>query len=193
MDSYYQCRSDAIYYPNHKAYICGKTYGVDKLNLKIGAGAFIGAYCQPNANKQFKVFAKRTAKVEVFGRTFNLAHLEYLDHTSGNYLYHKVYVKLGSNVLKNTYRAYRINSCKNNDTTLCNSGAYSVFNLQFRIWVFVGIVDVYVRGSVSSRGDLDICICPSKLSACGSVVKPSLTLTIGGGASASLLVSHKSR
>ena len=190
--SYYQRRRDVINYPNHKAYIWGRTYGVDKLNLKIGAGAFIGAYCQSNANKRLKVFAKGAAKVEVFGRTYNLAHLEYSDRTSGNYLYHKVYVKLGSNVLKNTYRAYRISSCKNNDITLWNSGPYTVFYLRFRIWVFVGTVGVYVRGSVSSRGDLGICTCPSKLSACGSV-KPSLSLTVSGGASASLLVSHESR
>ena len=190
--SYYQRRNDVINYPNHKAYIWGKTYGVDKLNLKIGAGAFIGAYCQSNANKRFKVFAKGAAKVEVFGRNYNLAHLEYSDHTSGNYLYHKVYVKLGSSVLKNTYRSEYIHSCKSNDITLWNSGAYTVFNLRFSIWVFVGTISVYVRGSVSSRGDLGICTCPSKLSACGSV-KPSLSLTVSGGASASLLVSHESR
>ena len=185
--SYFQRRNDVTTYPTHKAYIWGRTYGVDKLNLKVGAGTFIGAYCQINANKRFKVFVKGAAKVEVFGRTFNLAHLEYSDHTSGNYLHHKVYVRLGSNVIRNTYNSYPIGPCESNNRNLWNSGEYTVFNLQFNIWVFVGTVRVYIRGSVSSRGDLNLCTCPSNASACGDV-KPSLSLRVGGGASVSLLV-----
>ena len=189
--SYSQRRSDVTTYPYHRAYIWGRSYGVDKLSLKVGAGAFIGAYCQTNANKRFKAFAKGAAKVQVFSRTFNLAHLEYSDHTPGNNsLYHKVYVKLGSNVIKNTYQSYYISSCQNNNINLWNSGEYTVFHLQFNIWVFVGTVGVYIRGSVSSRGDLNMCTCPAKLSACGNV-KPSLSVRVGGGASASLLVSHE--
>ena len=188
--SYSQRRYDVTTYPYHRAYIWGKTYGVDKLNLKVGVGAFIGAYCATNANKRFKVFAKGAAKVEVFGRTFDLAHLEYSDHTSGNnYLYHKVYVKLGWKVIKNTYKRYYISSCQRYDKNLWQSGEYTVFNLKFGISVFVGKINVYIRGSISSRGDLTMCTCPSKVSACGNV-KPSLSLRVTGGASASLLVSH---
>ena len=189
--SYSQRRNDVATYPNHKACIWGKSYGVDKLNLQVGTGAFVGAYCQINANKRFKIFVKAAAKVEVFGRTFNLAHLEYSDHTSGNgYLYHKVYVKLGSNVIKNTYNSYHIGPCQSNNKNLWNSGEYTVFHLEYNIWVFVGTVGVYIRGSVSSRGDLNMCTCPAKVSACGDV-KPSLSVRVGGGASASFLVSHE--
>ena len=189
--SYSQRRHDVTTYPNHKAYIWGKTYGIDKLNLKVGAGAFIGAYCKPNADKRFKAFVKGAAKVEVFGRTFNLAHLEYSDYTSNNHLYHRVYVKLGSYVVKDISTSYYIGSCHENHKNLWVTGQYSVFYLKFHIPVFVGCVSVYIRGYVSSRGDVNLCACPSKVSACGNV-EPSLSLRVGGGASASLLVSHKS-
>ena len=190
--SYSQRRSDVTTYPYHRAYILGKPYGIDKLNLKVGVGVFIGAYCKTNASKRFKVFAKGVVKLKIFRKTFNPVHLEYSDHTPGNNsLYHKVYVKLGSNVIKNTYKSYYINSsCQSNKKNLWKSGEYTVFNLQFNIWVFVGTVGVYIRGSVSSRGDLNMCTCPAKVSACGDV-KPSLSVRVGGGASASLHVSHK--
>ena len=185
--SYSQRRSDVTTYPYHRAYIWGKTYGVDKLSLKVGAGAFIGASCY----KRFKVFAKGAAKAEVFGRTFNLAHLEYSDYTSNNYLYHRVYVKLGSHVAKNVFTSKYIGYCHNNQKNLWSTSEYQVFDLRFDIFVFVGTIGVYIRGYVSSRGDLNLCACPSKVSACGNV-EPSLSLRVGGGASASLLVSHKS-
>ena len=201
--SYSQRRGDVLTYPYHKAYIWGKTYGVDKLNVKVGAGGFVGVggfngaggvpifYYLINANKRTKVFAKAVAKLQVFWRSFSLVNLEYSDRTSGdNALYKNVFVKLGSNVIKNIYKSYTINSCKNNNENLWNSGEYTVFHLKFNIWVFVGTIGVYLRGSVSSRGDLNLCICPAKESACGNVV-PTLTARVSGGASASLLVSYK--
>ena len=187
--SYSQRRSDVITYPHHRAYIWGKTYGVDKLNLKVGVGAFIGAYCQPNADKGFKVFAKGAAKAEVFGRTFNLAHLEYSEYTSNNYLYHRVYVKLGSHVAKNIITSYNISSCHKYQKNLWSTSKYQVFNLKFNIFVFVGSIGVHIRGYVSSHGDLNLCACPSKVIACGNV-EPSLSLHIYGGATVLLLVSH---
>ena len=59
------------------------------------------------------------------------------------------------------------------------------------IFVFVGSIGVYIRGYVSSCGDVNLCAYPSKVSTCGNV-EPSLSLRVSGGASASLLVSHKS-
>ena len=188
--SYSQRRYDVTTYPYHKAYIWGRTYGVDKLNLKVGAGAFIGAYCQLNGDKRFKAFAKAAAKVEVFGKNLNLAHLEYSDYTSNNYLYHKVYVKFGWNVAKSVFTSYYIGSCHNYQNNLWSTGEYKLFDLRFNIFVFVGSVGVYIRGYVSSRGDLNLCACPSKVSACGNV-EPSLSLRVSGGAQASLLVSDK--
>jgi len=185
--SYSQRRSDVTTYPYHRAYIWGRTLGVDKLNLKVGAGAFIGAYCTSSTTKRLKAFAKGAATVQIFGRTYRIAHLEYSDRTSGNYLYHRVYVRLGSRTYTNVNRRYYLGSCRRQSYPLWNTGTYTVFNLKFNIFVFVGSIGVYVRGSVSSRGDARICACPSTVRACADI-KPSLTLTVAGGASASLLV-----
>ena len=182
--SHSQRKSDVTTYPSHNAYIWGNSYGVDKLSLKVGAGVFIGFNCQTNVSK---LFTKAVGKIEVFGRIFNLVHLEYSDQTSGNnYLYHKLYVKFGSNVIKNTYNSYYISSCQSNNRNLWNSGEYTVFHSQFNIWIFVGTVSVYNRGSVSSRGDVDLCTCPLKVY---GNLKPSFSVRVSGGASASLLVS----
>ena len=187
--SYSQRRDDVSSYPYHKAYIWGKKFGVDKLNLKVGVGAFIGAYCTSSTQKRLKAFAKGAAKVQVFGRTYNIAHLEYLDYTSGDYLYHRVYVKLGWRVFTNIKRNYYLGSCRSQSYPLWNTGEFTVFNLRFDIFVYVGTIGIYIRGSVSSTGDASICTCPSTVRACADV-KPSLTLKVSGGASASLLVCN---
>ena len=62
--SYSQRRSDVTNYPNHRAYIWGKTFGVDKLNMKVGVGAFAGIYINPTIVR-FKFYAKAVAKVNV--------------------------------------------------------------------------------------------------------------------------------
>ena len=98
---------------------------------------------------------------------------------------------MGSHVAKNVFTSRYIGSCHKNQKNLWSTSEYQVFDLRFDIFVFVGTIGVYVRGYVSSRGDLNLCACPSKVSACGNV-EPSVSLRVGGGASASLLVSHKS-
>ena len=80
-----QRRDDVRSYPTHKAYIWGHKYGIKQLNLKVGAGAFVGAYCD-KTNNHLKVFGKALAKLHVLGSDINIAHFEYSDYTSGNYL-----------------------------------------------------------------------------------------------------------
>ena len=99
-----------------------------------------------------------------------------------------MYVKLGSHTFTNIDRRYDV-PCKTLSNTLWNTGEFTVFNLKFNIFVSVGTIGVYIQGSVSSRGDAGICVCPATLRACADVT-PSLALTVGGGASASLLVCY---
>ena len=91
--------------------------------------------------------------------------------------------------MKDVYTSYYIGSCYKSQKNLWVTGQYKFFNLKFHIPVYVGLVSVYIRGYVSSRGDINLCACPSKVSACGNM-KSSLSLYIYGGASASLLVRH---
>ena len=81
--SYSQRKSDVINYPLHKAYIYGKTFGVDKLNMKVGAGAFAGINLN-STSFGFKFFVKAVAKVYVFGLPFNVLDMEASGNTLGN-------------------------------------------------------------------------------------------------------------
>ena len=185
--SYSQRKDDVTNYPHNEACIWGKTYGVDKLNVKVGAGVFIGT---DNTYNYFRVYAKGVARMRIFGRTHDFANLEYSDYTTRSELFNRIYLKLGAFVAKSDFGSIKIGSCNNINKNLWNTGVYTVFNSRFRIFVFVGTLSVYLRGSISSRADIDLCVCPSKVYASGNV-DPSLSLRVNGGASASLLVSHK--
>jgi len=184
--SYSQRRSDVRNHPYHKAYIWGKTFGISKLNLKMGAGVFAGAYWS-GSTKRLKLYAKAAARAHVLGRTYTIADLEYADYTSGYTLYHKVYLKLGSSVRTNVNYQYDL-SCRNWRRNLWSSRDYTVFTYRYSIWVYVASIDFRVRGTVSTSGDAGVCLCPLDLRACANVV-PSVTLRVSGGASAGLLVS----
>ena len=96
---------------------------------------------------------------------------------------------MGAFVAKSDFGSIKIYSCNNINKNLWNTGVYTVFNSKFRIFVFVGTLSVYLRGYISSRADIDLCLCPSKVYASGNV-EASLNLQVNGGASASLLVRH---
>jgi len=186
--SYSQRRSDVSHYPYHKAYIWERSFGADKLRLKVGAGAFVGVDCRSSSQRRLKAFVKGVATTKVFGKTYSIARLEYSDQTSGRILNHRVYVKLGSRTFVNFNKKYT-SPCRSLSRPLWNTGKFTVFNIKFNIFVYVGTIGVYIRGTVSSRGDAGICACPTTLRACADV-KPSVTLTVSGGASASLLVCY---
>ena len=183
--SSFQRRYDVITYPIHKAYLWGDKYGVSKLNLKVGVGAFAGAYCGGHAIR-LKIFAKGITELYVLGKTYKIAHLEYSDYTSGDKLVHKVYVKLGRSVHKNVYEKYDL-SCKNSRTTLWDTSA-TIFNFRIPFFVYVATIHFFIRGTVSTTGTAGVCMCPLELKACANI-KPSVHLRVTGGAEASLLVS----
>lgn len=187
--SYSQRRYDVSLYPYHKAYIWTDSYGVSNLKVKVGAGAFGGAYYSSNYNKRAKIFGKYTSKVELFGRTLNVATLEYSDATSGSYLSRRKYAKFGSYYTSKSY-GYSLGTTCRDDSTILWDTSSQVFYEYFPIFVYVGNVGVYLTGSCGSSGVLSakVCACSNVVHSRGNV-KLAATLTVGGGASASLLVS----
>ena len=182
--SYSRRRSDVLAYPAHKAYIWGQEYGVSKLKCKVGVGAFVGAYCG-GTTKRFKIFAKAVTKVHVFGKDYPIGHLEYADYTTANYLYHKVYLKLGSNVLININNRYDL-SCRSSRRTLWDR-TRTIFNFRYSYFIVVASLTFSVRGTANTRSTADVCMCPLTLTACANL-RPSITLSVTGGAEAGLLV-----
>ena len=178
-------RRDVVNYPTHKAYIWGREHGVSKLKYKVGVGAFVGAYCGGTTNR-FKNFAKAVTKAHVFGKVYNIGHLEYADYTSGNYLYHKVYLKLRSNVIININNRYDL-SCRSSRKTLWNT-TRNIFEFQHLYFIYVASLTYNVRGIADTRSTAGVCMCPLNLTACANL-SLSITLRVTGGAEAMLLVS----
>ena len=183
--SHSQRRSDVLTYPTHKAYIWGNKYGVSKLNCQVGVGAFVGAYCGGTTNR-FKIFGKAVTKVYVFGKSYTIGHLEYSDYTSGSYLYHKVYLRLGSSVIININNRYDL-SCRSSQRTLWDT-TRTVFDFRYPYYIVVASLTFSVRGTANTRSTAGVCMCPLSLTACANL-RPSITLRVTGGAEARLLVS----
>ena len=184
--SYSQRRSDVLTYPTHKAYIWGDKHGISKLNLKLGVGTFVGAYCGGTTNR-LKVFGKAATKVHVLGTDYTIAHLEYSDHTDATTLYHKVYVKMGSTVLKNINYRYDL-SCRSSQQTLWDTSR-TVFDRSFSYFIYVGTLTFSIRATASTTGTAGVCMCPTTLTTCVNL-RPSVTLRITGTGQVEFLVSH---
>ena len=188
--SHYQRKSDVINYPYHKAYIWGRTFGVDNLNLKVGAGAFTGINISW-ANAGFKFFVKAVAKVDVFGITINVVDIEASSYTSKQTLSYKLYLKLGTRVEKNDNKIIKLSvDLIKNTTNIARSR--DIFYLRWPIFVYIGTVNVYIRGTVSSEMDIGICASlsiPPPTAKGDANTKVSINLRVTGGAYASLLVS----
>jgi len=182
---YSQRQQDVMTYPVHKAYIWGKNLGVSKLELKMGAGAFIGAGCSGS-----KIFARAAAKVKVWSKTFDVAELEYSDIYTENTAHHRVYVKLGSTTYKNVDTSANISACDKDIRyeVLWSTSRRRIFGFSFDIFIFVGTLGVSLSGTVRSNANASLCLCPQYLRACVDVM-PSATLRVEGSGRASLLVS----
>ena len=180
-----QRRNDVQAYPTHKAYIWSDTHGISRLNLKAGVGAFVGAYCRGTTN-QLKVFGKAVAKVHVLGEDYNVAHLEYSDGTSGDSLYHRVYVTLGNSVIRNIYTRYTV--CRSSQATLWDR-TKTVFDRSFSYFVYVATISFTIRARASTTGTAGVCMCPLTLRACVNL-RLSVNLRITGGGQVNFAVSY---
>jgi len=67
------CRADVINYPQHRAYIIGKTFGARFLNVQFAGGIFLGAseHCD-----NLKAFGGGSGKVTIFGETGTIFAVE---------------------------------------------------------------------------------------------------------------------
>ena len=189
--SYSQRRSDVINYPSHKAYIYAKTFGVDKMEMKVGAGAFAGINVNIT-NAGFKLFAKAAAKVSVFGRTIDVVDIEVSSYALQNILAYKLYLKLGTSVQLNENKKIELKVDLVKYTTNVVK-SIEIFHLRWPIFVYVGTLNVYIKGTVSIELNSGVCASMSflPLTVKGNAdAKLSLNLRITGGAYASLVVNY---
>ena len=182
--NYEQRRHDVMTYPVHKAYIWGKRLGVSKLELRMGAGAFIGAGCNGS-----KIFARAAAKVKVWSKIFPVAQLEYTDIYTDDTAHHRVYVKLGSKVYKDVNKVTNASACDEDirSKILWQTERRRIFSFGFDIFIFVGSLGASISGTVRSNANATLCLCPQYLRACADIT-PTATLRVEGSGRASLLV-----
>lgn len=188
--SLYERRNDVTMYPDHRAYIWGKTFGGSKLNLKVGAGAFAGLYLSSTTIRG-KFFSRVVAKVNVFGISINVVDILSNSNVSNGIQINKIYVKQGNSVSKNSNKQIKLDSNPTRDTTPL-SDSKKIFHKSWPIFVYVGTLHVYIEGALTYGVNLGTYASTSypPPTVEGSIsAKFSFGLRVSGGTYATLLVS----
>ena len=180
--------SDVKTYQRHKAYIYGKTFGNDEVNLNIGAGVFLGISSDCN---NMKGFARACATVNVFDYSRDLAAVEFSVVKSGSSIRGKAYAQIVGNTLLNYDTSVNAEKCFTYDKTL-NQKSIKLFSFSYSIFIFVGSIDATISVYLGLENNFDAEMCASLnldelLSATTGIV-PEVSVTIEGTASATLLV-----
>ena len=176
--------ADVRNYPNHRAYIWGKTLGVDKANIKLGAGFFLGYHptC-PN----LKVFGKAIAQANLLNKwSWNILHAEALLEKTDSQLRMKLYFKQLDNVL--TDWSSTIN-CATPPMTVYSSPRISLPRLSYSVFIYVGTLTLYLQPHVQADVDFQANICDdSTILRARAGVEPRFTFTVEGGIQADIAV-----
>ena len=185
--SYTDRRSDVTKYPIHLAYIWGKIFGVEKLNMKVGAGAF-GGMTVTSPNVSFKLYAKIAANLNAFDQTFDIIDWENSRYTSGSQLLQKLYFKKGTSVFKNTVARFEP-SCTKKTSKL--DGTEQIFNKDMRLYVYIGYIYIDISGTVSYDINMGWCAClsfPPPAAKANADLTAAFTLRVKGNAHTLVLV-----
>ena len=180
--------ADVRNYPNHTAYIWGKTLGISQANLTLGAGFFLGHHptC-PN----IKAFAKAIVQANLLHWSWTILHVEALLEKTDSQLRAKRYFRVNSNVHVDWDRTI------NYTTTFCTtfsrtvpSPRYNLPRVSYSIFIYVGTLTLYLQPYVQGHMDLgaELCGNSTSLQAFGSIGL-RVSYTVEGGVTGNLLVS----
>ena len=173
--------NDEITYPFHKAFLWAKQYGVSDLHLKVAAGGFGGV-----GFSGYKLFGRGKAAIYAWDSTFTALDIKYANVKSFNSSFS--HVLRNARLAGSTYFALNSNvSIPYLNSVSGNSGTIQLFNLQFSFFIYVGTINLYVRGDINAPTSFNINNTGLSATAYYSIVP---TISITGGASASILVSH---
>ena len=180
-------QSDEVTYPIHKAYIYGKTLGIDEANLKAAAGVFMGFSCDL---KNIKGFVKVYAESNVLGWKKILANIEVLLQKNGVNIQGKVYVEIGGSVLVNNHAS--VTTCYNYDRNL-HKNRYKLFSFTYPQFVYVTTIEIEIGAYLELIVGIDVEVCGgaslNELVTATAGIASQITLSIEGSVSTSLLVS----
>ena len=176
--------ADVRRYTNHRAYIWGKTIGISKANIKIGAGYFAGKHptC-PN----FKLFGKAIVKATILSWSWDLLHAEALAEKTGSRVRGKLYFKLRSNVVVDN--EFNPANCATLQRNLYSSPRFRLPRLSYSIFIYVGTLSLYLQPYVQARIDFQSELCSNvRTLRVFAGIGPRLTFTVEGGVEGNLLV-----
>ena len=178
-------RSDMRVYPNHKAYIWGKRFGVSKGNVQVAAGGFIGG----NNQGGFKIFGRGKAVGHAFGKTKTavdfLVHGEKSSRSSKSTII-RLYAQIMGKTLVNVNENSEI--CRKYGRPL-GTRKYTLFNFRFSVFIYVGTLSFHIAGYVSLNTNLYVqfCLGKGRLRA-EAGLGAGITMELQAGATANLLV-----
>ena len=180
--------ADVRNYANHRAYIWGKTIGISKANIKVGAGLFMGHHptC-PN----FKIFGKAIAKATILRWSWNIMHAEVLVEKTDSQVRRKLYFKLRSNVLVDSSSSSTTTICATLRRTLYSSPRYSLGRLSYGIFIYVGTLSLYIEPHVQAHINFRAELCANnylRTLRAFAGIGPRLTFTVEGGVEGNILV-----
>ena len=180
-------KKDMENYPHHKAYIWGKMFGVEKGNIQIAAGGFIGA----NDQGGYKIFGRGVAAGHAFGYT----------KTAVDFLVHNEMSNLGSDIRTRIYAQIAGKTLVNIDHIFetCDriaapvySSKYTLFNFAYSVFIYVGTLTFNVAGYVRLNSSLHVEYCLSNKSLTAEAgLGSTITMELQAGATANLLVRDK--
>ena len=179
--------ADVRNYPNHRAYVWGRTLGISQANIKFGAGYFLGHRC-PN----LKAFGKAIARAKLLRWSWNLLHAEtLLEHSYGR-VRTKLYFKVLSNVLTDlsaTVTWPGTNCATTPPRNLYSTRRYYLARVSYSIFIYVGTLSLHLRPYVQAHIDSRSELCAnSKTIRAYAGIRPRLTFVVQGGVTGNLLV-----
>lgn len=182
--------SDVETYQRHKAFIYGKTFGNDEINLNVGAGIFLGI---SNDCNQMKAFARACATVNVFSFSADLAEVEFYVVKSESTIEGKAYAQILGYELLDYENSVDATYCFTYEKPLYQK-SIKLFEYTYSVFIYIGTVNAGIGGYLFIDVNFDAEICASanldELLTATTGIVPELGLTIEGTASATLLVSE---
>ena len=179
--------ADVRNYPNHRAYIWGKTLGISQANIKFGAGYFLGHRC-PN----LKAFGKAIARAKLLRWSWNLLHAETLLEHSNGQVRTKLYFKVLNNVLTDlsaTVTWPGTNCATTPPRNLYSTRRYYLPGVSYSIFIYVGTLSLRLRPYVQAHIDSQSELCAnSRAIRAYAGIRPRLTFAVEGGVTGNILV-----
>ena len=182
--------ADVRNYPNHRAYIWGKTLGISQANLKVGAGLFMGHHrTRPN----LKVFGKAVARAKLLCRSWTVLHAEALLEKTDTRVRAKLYFKLLNNVLVDWSRSVSwsgTNCATLPPTTVYSSPRYSLPRISCGISIYGGSLSLNLQAHAQARIETRAELCAnSRRVRAFAAIGPRVTFTVQGAVTGDLFVS----